>query len=532
MKILIVDDEPLAREALTESLKKMDYDEILEAKDGIDAFGIILKDKPDIVLCDIRMPLLNGLDLQARIAEINKDIILIFISGYDLFEYAQKAIRQGAFDYLLKPVSHDALKNVLDRACQRQTKHKFQKDSQILMKMKLNQGLDFMRSLFIMELVSHKSNDRAFIDKNLDEYNIKFQYEAFRIIIISLDNFDQITCNLSVNDKDLLLFSIENISSEIFSELKIELYSFEIESSYGFLINYDGSSYHTPDFYDICLKIRNCINHYLNYNITIGMGSIVRNIELLYESFESAQEAVKQKIVKGSNQIHFYERSDNIKESSGIIGLQDEQEMLVHLEKCDIPASVKMLERIYASYKNSEVINTSKLMKLNLHIILLIFRVLNLMGINPEEVLGDEFLIYEAVNKCESIDDIIIFFQEKLKLCSCRINEVKDKWNNKLLEKAKEFIQDNFARNITLDEVADYIHLSPNYFSKLFKQEFGHNFIDYLLICKINKAKELIKANKYKANEICKMVGINDEKHFYKVFKKITGFTPKEYKNI
>lgn len=363
MKILVVDDESPVRESLINSLHDIGINDIKEAEDGMEAYEIIQQHKPDIIIADIRMPGMNGVELLTKVNENVGDIIFIFISGYDLFEYAQKAVSLGAFAYLLKPVKDFELKDVINKAGIRLENQKKQQEADSFVKTKMSQGLEFM-------------------------------------------------------------------------------------------------------------------------------------------------------------------------ESAKIIGFKEEQEMLMCFERCDKQSVMKLIGELYLPFKKSNVVDTITLKKLNFQLILLIYKILNHMGINGEEILEDEFTLYNRVNECGSIDSIIDLFEEKLQVCFHVINLMREKGNKKILEKAKEFIINNYNKDITLETVADYIHLSSTYFSKLFKQEFGENFVDYVINYKIKKARELLKEGIYKANEVSRMVGFNDVKYFYKIFKKHTGFTPSEYKDI
>ncbi|OGO79903.1 MAG: hypothetical protein A2Y21_10405 [Clostridiales bacterium GWC2_40_7] len=153
------------------------------------------------------------------------------------------------------------------------------------------------------------------------------------------------------------------------------------------------------------------------------------------------------------------------------------------------------------------------------------------MGISPEKALGDEMPLYQQVNNCANIDSIINWFENKLELCFASIRDKINEANKKVSEKAKEYIL-GLSGGITLEDAASYVHMSPTYFSRIFKQETGENFIDFLSSVKIEKAKELLKTKTNKINEICKLAGFNDVKHFSKVFKKHTCCTPNEYRDI
>lgn len=272
MKILVAEDEPSVRRSLVRMLNILGYHDIGEAGDGSEALHLIQQSCPEVILADIKMPSIDGLELLARAALISDEIQCIYISGFDYFEYAQKAISLGASGYLLKPVKDTELKLLLDK-----------------------------------------------IEKKLKQ-----------------------------NKK-------------------------------------------------ICIV------------------------------------------------------PSGIDDKSGMI-----------------------------SYSNQETNKTS-----------------NTVSDGKEDV---------------------------------RVAS-RGKATNKQIEKAKEYIFDNYSRDMTQVDVAEFVHLNMSYFSRLFKQETGENFVDYLCNYRLNKAIELLKEGIYKSNEVSHRVGFNNEKYFYKIFKKKTGFTPGEIRN-
>jgi two-component system, response regulator YesN len=532
LKILIVDDEAPARKSLFDSINNMGYTDIISAENGSEAYNIILSSKPDIVLADIRMPGMDGIELLSRVKETLEGTLFIFISGFDLFEYAQKAIALGAFSYLLKPINDNDLWLVIEKSIEKLTRQNRQQELHTMTKIRMNQGLEFMRQHFIHELISKNTYSDAYLKYKLGDLDIHFMSDSFCVMIVSIDDRETVDSAMSPKDMELLDFSIDNISGEVITDNNIRLYQFYTNDDHGYLLNFsDGFASDYIYLYDMCHTIIKNINRILNINVTIGIGKTVNGINNLGESYEYAQKSVMQRLVKGSNQIYIEEDS-NTKENIQFIGHKAEQEMLSYFERCDIKSAMNLLERFYSTFTASGIIDTKNLMKLNLQLILLIYKLLDQMDVNAEKTLGDEFMLYNQVNSCKNIQAMIDFLEEKICLCFNSILSAREKNARKVLEKAKEYIHQNLTSGITLGAVADHIHLSPTYFSKLFKQETGENFVDYVVGCRINKARELLSEGTYKASAICKLSGFNDVKHFYKVFKKLTGFSPKEYKRL
>jgi two-component system, response regulator YesN len=533
LQILVVDDEVLVRETVINILNSFGIDDILEAQDGIDALNLLNEIKPDIIIADIRMPGIDGIELLSRARKIHEDIIFILLSGYDLFEYAQKAIQHGAFSYLLKPVSDTELKSIIDKAVETLTQKNRQQELNSLMRIRGTQGAEFLKNRFISELVKGNSINEKYYTSQLKELNICLDKDQFCVFLICIDNFSTLT-GVSSKDQELLKFSIENIALEILEKYDIVSYSFDLEDGKGFLLNFSSESIFADKSYmfQVFEEILKCIELYMNFTATIGVGLLVDNVSDLPNSFIRAQESVSQRLSKGGNHIFFLEELPASKDISTGVSFKIEQDLLACFEKCDKNSAINLIESLYQPFRNVGIIDIGDFHKLNFQLILLIYKIMKTFSLNSEELLGDEFLLYNCLNAHSSIDTIIEFFEKQLDICFENISIVREKGNKKLMEKAKEFISMNYNKDITLESLSEHVHLSAAYFSKQFKYFFGENFVDYLINYRINKAKEFLKAGVYKANEVSKMIGFNNEKYFYKVFKRHTGFTPTEYKDI
>lgn len=533
MQILVVDDETLARENVINILNSFGFNDVLEAQDGFDALKLLDEIKPDIIIADIKMPEMDGIEFLSRSRKIHKDMIFILLSGYDLFEYAQKAITYGAFGYLLKPVDDIELKSVIDSAISTLDQKARQQEFNSLMRIGGTQGAEFLKSRLIFELVKGNFNNEKYYKEKLKELNVCFVNELFQVLLISIDNFSTLT-GVPSKEHELLKFSIENIASEILNNNDIPTYPFDFEDGKGFLINISSESVfmdkaHLLPVFEEILK---CIEHYMGFTATIGVGLIVDNISDLSVSYVRAQESISQRLSKGGNQAFFLEEFPASKDISARISFKTEQDFMAHFEKCDKDSVINLIRSLYEPFKNVDIIDMGDLHKLNFQLILLIYKIMSAFGLNSEKLLGDEFVFYNCLNAHSSIDAIISSFDERLDICVENIAIIREKGNKKIMDITKDFIAANYNKDITLETLADNVHLSAAYFSKQFKYYFGENFVDYLIHFKINKAKELLKEGVYKANEVSKMIGFNDVKYFYKVFKRYTGLTPSAYKDI
>lgn len=535
MKILVVDDEYLVRESIVINLKSIGYTDIVEAGNGNEALAVIAHSTPDIILADIKMPEKDGIELLSELRSKNSNIIYIIVSGYDLFEYAQSAIKLGAFSYILKPVKYQELSDVMTKAVQKLEYDKELLDDNLVIRVKARQGMELLQKQFLAEILKENSSNMDYINSKLNELNIHFRNEMFLVAIISFDNYTVVFENLNSQDKILYKLSIENIATGFFTGLNIVSYSFPIDDGQGFILNFSESNsiYTTDIFQKTFHEIKDSIKEFLNeVTVTIGLSKPFNNLEYFKQSFEAARNAVNIRLVNGLNQVFISEESYIEKKVIKSIDFKTEQALLLSFERLDHTSGLKIIEEMYSQFKNSHTLDLESLTKLNFQLILLIYKIMKQLNIDLEEMFGDEFTLYNQVNSCPSIDAIINWFDKKLQECILKISISKQSANTRLISSAMEYIRANYNKDLSLETVSNYVHMSSSYFGKLFKQEFGQNFLDYLISYRITKAREYLKQGIYKSNEVSKMVGFNDDKYFYKAFKKHTGITPGEYKGI
>jgi two-component system response regulator YesN len=218
--LIVADDEPKIRRGIENMLswRDFDIDIVGEAEDGEIALEIIKEKKPDIILLDINMPFLNGINLLEKLKKINNEGIVIIISGYDDFSYAQKALQFNVFDYILKPVNRKNMEEVILRAINKL--NKLQKETNYLewVKKQLNENMDTLKKNFFSEWLNNKLNNEQVL-KEIEFFNIKFGKNVGIIIIKPVEKL-----NIEIIDKrwniELLEFAIANLLNENFNKSK------------------------------------------------------------------------------------------------------------------------------------------------------------------------------------------------------------------------------------------------------------------------------------------------------------------------
>ncbi|HEY5584754.1 MAG TPA: response regulator [Ruminiclostridium sp.] len=533
MKILIADDEQHIIRTLKSSLASYEFSEIIEAEDGVDAYEKNIKFKPDIIIADIKMPIMDGISLLSKLRENGYTVVYIILSGYDYFEYAQKAIMNGAFSYLLKPINEYELHSCINAAITSIELSKKQLDKLSTMKIKSRQDVKLLRRHLLTEIATGVLSDKEYILNSIHELDIIIEFTEFLVVVARIDDYVSFVKEMSTQDRELIKFSIQNIMEEYFTEAGFIVYSFNIQDGEGFLINFDPrlTALEGNNFMSLCMDSIDSINRILNVPISVGIGTVVTELDKLAESYASAQRALGQKLINSNDKVF---ASNKIKTAPNniFIGFKLEQQLLLFFERNDLDCAVKLISDVYNQYFNSLSIDIEDLKKLNYQLIILIYKILNQFKLVSEDILGDELTLCNQVNNVTSIESIILFFADKLAKSFNAITASRDKTGRSIVSEAIKYISSNFNKDINLESVAEHFKFSPEYFSREFKKESGENFIDYMIRIRIYKAKQLLKEKNMTVSEVSYSVGYCNIKYFSKLFKKYTGFTPGAFRDM
>ena len=482
-KILIVDDEELIRNGLKVMVEryKEDYYEITTCHDGISAKEQIKENYFDIIITDIRMPNLTGIELIKDIRNKGLNTSIVIVSGYDSFNYASEALKCGAKAYLLKPIKRNELYDTLES---------IEED----IKLEHSTNVEKINYILFNEKISNED-----INKILNNIRQEFLNDKFTCFVTRMKNKDS---------KEKLYSYIDDDKTILFNDYK------------GNLVIFSNS----------VKKVKNIIKDSNELSdLSIGMSSEKEGIDGIRKSYEEALTSYEYRVFYEEKHIINYPELE-IKSRKNTI---DEN----FIENIKNSIGLNRIEDINNTLNS--IIDVNNLSKYSLQYILQfqksIFEIiLDIDGrINIEEN-----LLKEQINKLSSIYNFenIVIFIERLKETLYELNKEilvinsKSSSNNSLI-KAVEYINNNFDKQINLAVVANYVSMNYTYFSEMFKEYTGDSFVNYLKKKRIEEAKKLLTNPEYKIYEIATEVGYDDSKHFSKIFKKITGVTPNEYRN-
>ncbi|MCL2034757.1 MAG: response regulator [Oscillospiraceae bacterium] len=401
-RLLIVDDEPKIRKGMLSCIDWGAYGigEMKEASNGADALHEALSFCPHILLADIRMPIMDGIELSYRIREKLPDCKIIIMSGYDEFAYAKSLMRMKVTDYLLKPVDENELMHVISRLINEIREEEAYQSNKQTASLLLHENLPQLKSNFMQKILDGSFADIGKMTEYATVLHLHIPTSAceFRAIVLSAESLNTVPIKGTIQESESLASEMIHIAEDLINQ-----------AASGFLCRSDSNSligmiYGLPDNYDI--------------------STLDKDIQYL------------------------------IKEQMGIAVL---------------------------------------------------------VSIGPT---------------VQSASEINHSYQQALST----LDEKRYKGKRNIVQIALRYMEEHYSADISLSDVADIAFVTPNYLSRIFKEEMNMNFIDYLNLLRLEKAKQLLLHTNLKTYEIAEKVGYKDYKYFSAMLKKLTGFSPREYR--
>ena len=530
--ILIVDDEQLIRQGLRARIEYLgiDVDEIFEAENGLMALRLQEEHPIDVVITDIRMPDMDGLELIQEMQKKNNQIKFVVLSGYAEFSYAETAIRLGVKAYLLKPVSNDDLKAAFDKAYKEmeqtasvrqevQMKKRMDREKQVYQQEKA------LNALFSSQEAGAVTREQLCKLCGYDEKMWAGGAESvlyLAILHINKESFEH--QRFRPVDHELVRFMIRNIFEEIQApceKLLVNSLS-DTRQMYGIFIGDDKKKLRM-EVERIYLRMRSVLEKKMGIYLTIGVSRCRSQLE--GKETSEARQALKQRIIYGKANIYFYE-------DIRILGEQEFPVSQLHL----LEQYIEHNEIFKVKNLVQEIFSEELVKKYgSAYLRIMWIRILNLLlhhyerrGRNAAEI--EKMLQnYNLLDRIQSLQEIRQKIIEMVMEC-VSTESVTDANARSKIQMAVGYIQEHFGENLTVNDLAEHYGMSPNYFSSMFKKEMSRSAVNYITELRINQARELLYHSELSVVDISKKVGYEDSQYFFRVFKKYLGMTPLQYR--
>lgn len=526
IKLLIVDDEKNTREGLRKTIPwiELGVGKVCEAKNGIEGLRVVDDVKPELILCDVRMPRMDGIKFSQKVKEKYPWCKIIFLSGFSDKEYLESAIKLGVVDYLEKPVRIADLKAVIQNTVKLINQDIEKQVREQALEQHLNQSKLLYKQQLALKLISQTTDFGLLPGENKEIYDFgraNTWYTAVAVIIgrrngsveISMDN----TCNSIV----LWLNSDENA-------LKYGCLSLFVKDTVLAIILNKRLKQINDLQQELCEFFNEIINRFTDagYDYSIGIGESVMQLKKLPLSYISALEAAEKQFFRGCGSIIFHSSCEG---QEFILNEAFYTAFEVQLTENAREEAIKAVGKLAFDLKRSELTDQNYVKNIYIELNTMlesIYRKIVLDAGVADNMRSNGWLEVLGYSTLEEIEK---WFDLRLKSFFDSLEEMESE-DAKIYE-IKNFIGKHYSnKDISLKMIADHVQLSPNYMCKVFKSKTGWTVNDYITHVRLEKAGVLLKNSRMKIYEVADATGFENPNYFAKLFKNFYGKTPSEYK--
>lgn len=520
--IIIVDDESRIRDTIKNIIPWNEYGfEIVGvAENGLEALSILEENPVDVVITDIKMPYMDGIELIKKVRQNNPITTVVILSGHDEFSYAQTAIKLNVTEYVLKPVSKNDIIELLQKIKENLDTEIAKKNDIQRLESLYSNIIPAMKEKIINEIYLGNINN---VKNQITEFNLPYNYDYYITCIIEPD----------INKlSNLNLFAIKDIVNTNFKKNPNIIQSVLNNSLIlTFYYKDTGSTdIEKPLFKKRVLKhieeIYQYIQFYTKMNCSIGISKINDDFNNLKISYKQSIDALNYKLFYKNQNIFFIEDLEP-KSSTEITSNTQDKFIEKILTSIKLSNNIEIKKALDNLYKNQDVCNPLDIESINLTLLSAITNLALSYGIK----LSSYSFIINEITKKNTISATLPLLEKISIDLNKKIQDKRESSNIQFVEDAKRLIETHYQdKNFNQDIICDILGVSNAYFSTTFKKETNIPFTKALVIARINQAKKLIEKGNYKSYQIAEQVGFSDSNYFSFCFKKITGDSPSAYK--
>ena len=531
---MIIDDERHVRRAIRILGKwdKYGIDTVFEAVNGREGLLLLKEHKPDIVLVDMKMPEVNGVEFLQAASKEHAGARYIVISGFNDFEYTKQAIKSKVLDYLLKPVVGSDLNECLAKAVKELNEENEKKNREMSRGIAENLSLPLVKEKFFTALISN-AGTTGIINEYKKLANVENQDVLYGIALIRIINFNEICSTKYNNDSNSIYFSAINAIDELCSEW---CRSFSFKSGlteYEIIVVLEAPAALGDNLEETTARGLRRINATLErlfglYSIA-GFGDYIPDIKSLHDSFSRAEERLNSVNLLDNSQSVFTGLSN--KNPSEKVAISNKKEMLFKaLESGSIEYTRRVIREYFEEIKRAGCFTIEDAHNSAAEFVFMLNDIKTQLGIfdneHTRQSLRQEY-IHLALNKFEDFSEFVL----------SKIEKVFDVMRNGLKnsEKAsiysiREYIDNNYFKEIKLTVFSEKYFLSKEHLCRMFKDTFGCGIYEYAMKVRMEKAKQMLDEPDIRIQHVSDTLGFNDSNYFSKAFKKYYGISPSEYR--
>ena len=535
IKVFLVEDEMVIRRGIKNSIdwEKEGYIFCGEASDGELAYPMIIKEKPDILITDIRMPFMDGLELCKLVKEELPNIKILILSGYDEFDYAKEAIRLGVTEYLLKPISSGKLLEALNGVSESIRREKEDKDLVRKYMEEMRENTEHEKQKFFEQMIAGNLSMADALETG-KKYEMNLSAGMYNLLLF------RFTLGEENRKSGELLGEAEYAIKKLTERLE---YVFEFQrdvEGWAFLLMADNEEQMSERVKELSKDLEEIMKNYSTITYFGGIGQPVARLRELEESFREAERALAARFTMELNRIISVEdirMAQNVDtlDDIEITSFGEIEKTRTMLEKFLNNGAEDEIDEFVDVYINELPEENLKSVLMRQYIIMDAYIVMmsfceKIEGIEGEMQAQSEEL-KNSMKTIQTLEEIKNYIRMLLKKIIGVRDTISGRRYSDIIEIAKDQIRKTYMSDeISPNTIAAEVGMSPSYFSSIFSKEMGKTFVEYLTEIRMDRAKELLMCSSMKTSEIGYEVGYKDPHYFSYIFKKTQNCTPKEFR--
>lgn len=524
-RVLLVDDEEDVREGLVVEVdwEALDLRIVGLAENGREALEMAERVEPDIVVTDISMPFMDGLELAKRLRERNPLVKVVILTGYDEFDYARQAVSLSVDEYLLKPFSAGHLTELLTRLRAQMAAEVAEREDVQQLRDHYYTSLPLLQA-DLMATLLHRQKSPEYIHGKAKQCGLDLHGERYGVSVLTLHMDGEQSA-----DAELKQFAALNIAEEVWTEHAAGHAFMHQETIVLLYVDRWGGEDGEKRQQQALENVMRSINHYLRIPATVGSGSIVNTLAGVKHAYEDALLALDYRLVPGTDPLIYI--ADVERQTAGKLRFDElKQQTLTRCLKAGTQAELEdALEIIFREITVEH--GRSDIQLYLIEVLTNVWKAAQASGEAMEDIFGAGFQLYADLFRLPGLSEAQGKVSEVCLLVQHRIASGRQHVYKDIVEQALSFTKEHYDDpDLSIQKVCGHLHISSGYFCGIFKKEVQLTFLQYLMQIRMEAAKELLRSTEMKSFEIAGQVGFAEPNYFSFCFKKHIGVSPKEYR--
>ena len=526
-KVMIVDDNHLAVEGIYKNINWEDLgaEVVVMQYDGLSALSAVKEEPIDLIISDIEMPGLNGLEMSKEVIQINPHIKIILISAFDEFEYAKQAVRLGAYDYVEKPIDYDYLTSMVKNALLLIDKER--NNLEILKKSR-----PAMISNFFSALI-HSYSDEA--QYNLSHYphylDLELTYKYYTVVTLDIENAVKVKAQIGIQDYHIQLMNLTDYTQECLKNFHL---SYILNDLHGLVCILAHNTLNQLNFQQMVYEFSDMLSqHYQDHllQINLGIGTVIKNLWDMHIAYESSRHALDYRFFFPQKAIFDVRDVLGNNLSLNLFTSSKEEQLIQLICKKDLDAIAKWIDNF--SSELLEKYHTKNLLFIRIYSILgRILKLLYDIDVDSSDIEREIISVYSRLDSFTVISQIFTWLNYICKTTCEKLEASTRTYHKKMCESVLNYIKENYENSeLCLNRIADFINVSPTHLSALYKKSTGQNISDIITSVRIDAACQLLLHTNLSLKEISEKTGYTNQYYFSSCFKKKMGKNPSSFRS-